>query len=54
MLVSGQLHALLAVVLILLAYLRKIRMEERILAGTFGDEFTAWQRNSWLLLPLIY
>lgn len=54
MLVSGQLHALLAVILILLAYLRKIRMEERILAGAFGDEFTAWQRNSWLLLPLVY
>lgn len=54
MLVSGQLHALLAVALILLAYLRKIRMEERILSEAFGDEFTAWKRDSWHLLPLVY
>ncbi|HEY6445501.1 MAG TPA: isoprenylcysteine carboxylmethyltransferase family protein [Acidobacteriaceae bacterium] len=54
MLVSGQLHALLALILILLAYLRKVRMEERILSEAFGDEFTAWKRDSWLLLPPVY
>jgi protein-S-isoprenylcysteine O-methyltransferase Ste14 len=54
MLVSGEWHALMAMVLITLAYLRKRRMEETALAAAFGDEFTAWRRNTWALFPAIY
>ena len=54
LLVSGQAHALLGWLLILLAYIRKIRMEEAALTSAFGDAFTAWQRDSWLLLPRVY
>lgn len=54
MLVSGEVHALIAWFMILFAYIRKIRMEERLMASAFGEEFASWQRNSWLLLPPIY
>jgi protein-S-isoprenylcysteine O-methyltransferase Ste14 len=54
MIVSGQIHAPIAVVLITLAYLRKIRMEETALAAAFGDEFTAWRRESWRLVPPVF
>jgi protein-S-isoprenylcysteine O-methyltransferase Ste14 len=54
MLVSGEVHALLAWLMILIAYIRKIRMEETALASAFGTEFAEWQRKSWLLLPPIY
>jgi protein-S-isoprenylcysteine O-methyltransferase Ste14 len=54
MLVSGQMHALIAVTVILLAYLRKIRLEEAILATQFSEEFSAWRRASWALIPPIY
>lgn len=52
--VSGETHALVGLAIIVLAYLRKIRMEESILAAQFGDEFTTWRRASWALVPLIY
>ena len=39
--VSGELHALLGVVLAVIAYLRKIRMEERGLRETFGAAYDA-------------
>ncbi|HEX4006225.1 MAG TPA: isoprenylcysteine carboxylmethyltransferase family protein [Acidobacteriaceae bacterium] len=54
MLVSGELHALLAWLLIVLAYIRKLRMEEAAMASAFGDEFSAWRNNSWRLLPRVY
>ncbi len=46
-------HQLVAVALIGVAYWRKIRMEERILGETFGDEFDAYQRDSWALIPFV-
>jgi protein-S-isoprenylcysteine O-methyltransferase Ste14 len=52
--VSGQLHALLGWLIILLAYIRKIRLEEAALAGAFGEEFSSWQHDTWRLLPPIY
>lgn len=54
LLVSGEIHALIAWVMILIAYIRKMRMEEAALATAFGEEFTTWQRDSWRLLPPIY
>jgi protein-S-isoprenylcysteine O-methyltransferase Ste14 len=54
LLVCGELHALIAVALILVAYLRKIRMEESALAAAFGEEFAAWRKETWALAPLLY
>jgi protein-S-isoprenylcysteine O-methyltransferase Ste14 len=54
MLVSGEVHALIAVVLITVAYARKLRMEETALAAAFGDEFTSWRGDTWALIPFIF
>lgn len=51
---SSQYHALLGLVLLLFAYLRKTRMEEQILAQTFGAEYEAYRRDSWALVPLVF
>lgn len=52
--VSGQIHAPIALVILILAYWRKIRLEERALRETFGPDFEAYRRDSWALLPLLY
>jgi protein-S-isoprenylcysteine O-methyltransferase Ste14 len=49
--VSGQLHALLGVVVIALAYGRKLRLEERRLGEEFGAEYAAYKKRSWALVP---
>lgn len=54
LLVSGEVHAIAGLAIIVLAYLRKIRMEEKVLTAQFGDEFTAWRRSTWALAPPIY
>jgi len=54
MLVSGEMHALLAFAAIALAYWRKLRMEETALAAAFGDEFAAWRQKTGALLPLLF
>lgn len=53
MVVSGQVHALLAVVIVCLTYWRKIRMEEKVLAENFGEEFGEYRRRSWALVPYV-
>ncbi len=54
MLVSGEVHAAIAMVVIILLYLRKIGLEEKILAGNFGTAWEQWRRESWALLPPVY
>jgi protein-S-isoprenylcysteine O-methyltransferase Ste14 len=54
LIVSGQVHATVGLTIIVLAYLRKIRMEETILAAQFGEEFLTWRRKTWALAPPIY
>jgi protein-S-isoprenylcysteine O-methyltransferase Ste14 len=54
LLVSGEVHAVVGLAIIVLAYLRKIRMEETILAAQFGEEFAAWRQETWALAPPIY
>ena len=54
MLVSGEIHALLALMLVTVAYWRKIRLEERVLGETFGAAYDAYRRDTWALVPLIY
>jgi protein-S-isoprenylcysteine O-methyltransferase Ste14 len=51
---SSQYHALLAVAMVLVAYIRKSRLEEQILRKTFGAEYDAYRRHTWALVPLVY
>jgi len=53
-LVSGQVHALVALAIVLLAYWRKIRLEERALADTFGVAHEAYCEKTWALIPGLY
>ena len=53
-LASGQYHALLGFALLLVAYLRKTRMEEQILRETFGAEYDTYRQHTWALVPLVF
>jgi len=53
LLISGRLQGLIALALVSIAYLRKIRMEERNLLGEFGPTFEAYCRESWALIPWV-
>jgi protein-S-isoprenylcysteine O-methyltransferase Ste14 len=52
--VSGEIHAPIALVIVTLAYWRKIRLEERVLGETFGAEYDAYRRDTWALVPLLF
>lgn len=54
MLVSGEIHAPIAMALVTLAYWRKIRLEEQALGETFGAEYEAYRRETWALAPFVY
>jgi protein-S-isoprenylcysteine O-methyltransferase Ste14 len=53
-LVSGQVHALVALVIVTLAYVRKIRLEERALRETFRDAHEDYRRTTWTWVPGVY
>jgi len=53
-LVSGELHALLGLVLVLIAYARKIRMEEAHLHQAFGPAYADYAQHSWRLIPRVF
>lgn len=50
-LISGELHALLAAIILIGAYLRKLRMEEKHLHKLFGDEYRVYSRETGALIP---
>jgi protein-S-isoprenylcysteine O-methyltransferase Ste14 len=52
--VSGQYHALFGIALCLIAYARKIRMEEAALRAEFGEAFDVYRRNRWAFIPWVY
>lgn len=52
--VSGELHGLLGLLMMSLAYLRKIGLEEKHLRSTFGIEYENYQRKSWALIPGLF
>jgi protein-S-isoprenylcysteine O-methyltransferase Ste14 len=52
--VSGELHALIGLALVVFAYLRKVRLEEANLIAAFGPEYRAWQGESWALFPGLF
>jgi protein-S-isoprenylcysteine O-methyltransferase Ste14 len=49
--VSGELHGLVAVALISVAYFRKIRLEEQKLSNVFGMQYDEYKDKSWALIP---
>lgn len=51
---SSQYHALVAIAILVIAYLRKTRLEENIMRETFGPEWNAYQRDTWRLVPLLF
>jgi protein-S-isoprenylcysteine O-methyltransferase Ste14 len=52
--VSGQYHSLLGLLMIAIAYWRKIRIEEAALREAFAAEYDDYRRKSWALVPLIF
>lgn len=53
-LVSGELHALLALAILVAAYLRKIPQEERALSKVFGAQYESYRRDTWALIPGLF
>jgi protein-S-isoprenylcysteine O-methyltransferase Ste14 len=49
--VSGELHALIGAAIAIAAYWRKIRLEEQHMCEIFGDDYQAYRRKSWALIP---
>jgi protein-S-isoprenylcysteine O-methyltransferase Ste14 len=52
--VSGQIHALIAVAIVTAAYWRKIGLEKDALRGVFGTEYDEYRRHSWAVIPPIW
>ena len=52
-LIAGEVHALAAFVLLVIAYTRKIRQEERLMRETFGPAYEAYQRESAAVVPFL-
>jgi protein-S-isoprenylcysteine O-methyltransferase Ste14 len=53
-LVSGRLHGLTALLLVAVAYARKIPLEERTLLGNFGPAYEEYRQRSWALVPGVF
>jgi len=51
---SSQYHALLGVAVLLVAYIRKTRLEEEILSRTFPTDYEAYRRATWRLVPPVF
>jgi protein-S-isoprenylcysteine O-methyltransferase Ste14 len=49
--VSGQLHAVLALAVVAFAYWRKIRLQEANLGRAFKLAYDAYRRGTWALFP---
>jgi protein-S-isoprenylcysteine O-methyltransferase Ste14 len=52
--VSGELHALLALAIVTVAYWRKIRLEEQTLREAFGTDYDVYRRHTWALIPGVF
>ena len=53
-LAAGRIYGVVAFVLILLALLWKLRVEERWMGAQFGDRYQVYRRASWALIPFVY
>lgn len=52
--VSGEVHALVALAIMLLAYWRKIGLEERALADAFPADHERYRGETWAWIPGVY
>jgi protein-S-isoprenylcysteine O-methyltransferase Ste14 len=52
--VSGQYHALAGVAMCIIAYARKIPMEETALRAEFGEAFDVYRQKRWAFIPWVY
>jgi protein-S-isoprenylcysteine O-methyltransferase Ste14 len=52
--VSGQAHAFIGLILAIIAYLRKTRLEEANLVNAFGEKYNAYRDDTWAIVPKIY
>lgn len=50
---SGLLAASIGLAVVIIAYIRKIGLEERLLQGAFGPAFDDYRRASWALIPYL-
>jgi protein-S-isoprenylcysteine O-methyltransferase Ste14 len=52
--VAGQYHAVLGVLIMFVAYMRKTRLEEIVMRQEFGAVYENYLRHSWALIPGIF
>jgi protein-S-isoprenylcysteine O-methyltransferase Ste14 len=52
-LVSGDVHAFLGAAVMAVAYVRKIRLEERNLSDLFGSRYEEYRRTTRALIPWV-
>jgi protein-S-isoprenylcysteine O-methyltransferase Ste14 len=52
--VSGELHGLLGLLIMSLAYWRKIRLEEQNLCEAFFADYDDYRKKSWALIPGLF
>jgi protein-S-isoprenylcysteine O-methyltransferase Ste14 len=53
-LVTGEWLAIAGLLVVLFAYWRKIRLEEKNLNVAFGEEYNAYRRDTWALVPGVF
>lgn len=53
-LAAGRLYGAMALVIALLAIVRKLRLEEHFMTREFGERYAAYKQSSWALLPFAY
>jgi protein-S-isoprenylcysteine O-methyltransferase Ste14 len=53
-LISCEVHGLIAVLLTIFAYWRKIRIEESALLEAFHEDYSQYRRKTWALVPGVY
>lgn len=49
--VSGEIHALLGLAVIAVAYVRKVKLEEKTLRENFGSAYDDYRRDTWAIIP---
>ena len=52
-LISGEIHALLGALVFIIAYWRKIRLEEAHLRTLFGQDYESYSGETWALIPWV-
>jgi protein-S-isoprenylcysteine O-methyltransferase Ste14 len=50
----GQVHSIVALGILMLAYARKMRQEELVMRGEFGAAYDDYRRHSWAVIPPVW